>query len=108
MSVELSISGALPFKRHPKVNIRIISLALHMVITIGILSTYTLNLDCYPSRNLLDNTHTFPMDTILNNTLGENYLDIRALADFVSVCLHRCQQVFWHRCWEMVDVISSN
>jgi hypothetical protein len=60
MSVELSISGALPFKRRPKVNIRIISLALHRVITIGILSTHILNLDCYPKTNLLDNTHVFP------------------------------------------------
>jgi hypothetical protein len=32
------------------------------------------------------------MDTILDNTLGENYFDTHALADFVSVCLHRCQQ----------------
>jgi hypothetical protein len=48
MSVELSIRGALPFKRCPKVNIRIVSLALHMVITIEILSTHTLNIDCYP------------------------------------------------------------
>ena len=32
------------------------------------------------------------MDTILDNTLGENYFDTRALADFVSVCHHRCQQ----------------
>ena len=38
------------------------------------------------------------MDTILNNTLGENYFDTRALADFVSVCYHRSQQVFWRRC----------
>jgi hypothetical protein len=34
MLVELLISGALPFKWHPKVKIRIISLALHRVITI--------------------------------------------------------------------------
>jgi hypothetical protein len=60
MSEELSIRGALPFKRCPEVNIRIISLALHRVITIGILSTHTLNLDCYPWTNLLDNTHVFP------------------------------------------------
>jgi hypothetical protein len=40
MSVELSISGALPFKRCPKVNIRIISLALHMIITIEILLSH--------------------------------------------------------------------
>ena len=39
----------------------------------------------------------FPVDTIFHNTLGENYIDTRALADFVSVCLHRCQQVFWRR-----------
>ena len=39
------------------------------------------------------------MDTILDNTLGENYFDTRALMDFVSVCHHRCQQVFWRRCW---------
>jgi hypothetical protein len=39
------------------------------------------------------------MDMILNNTPGENYLNTGALTDFVSVCLHRCQQVFWHRCW---------
>ena len=39
------------------------------------------------------------MDTIFHNTLGENYIDTRTLADFVSVCLHRCQQVFWRRCW---------
>ena len=38
------------------------------------------------------------MDTILDNTLGENYFDTHVLADFVSVCLHRCQQVFWRRC----------
>ena len=38
------------------------------------------------------------MDTILDNTLGENYFDTRALTDFVSVCLHWCQQVFWHSC----------
>ena len=38
------------------------------------------------------------MDTIVDNTTGENYFNTRALADFVSVCLHRCQQVFWHRC----------
>ena len=94
MSVELSISGALPSKRRPEVNTRIISLALHSVITIGILSTHTLNLDCYPWTNLLDNTHTFPMDTILDNTPSENYFDTRALADFVCMCLHRCQQVF--------------
>ena len=60
MSVELSFSDALPFKRRPKVNIRIISLALHRVITIGILSTHTLNLDCYPWTNLLDNAHVSP------------------------------------------------
>ena len=40
----------------------------------------------------------FPVDTILDNTPGENYFDTRALVDFVSVCLHRCQQVFWRRC----------
>ena len=60
MSVELSISSALPFKRRPKVSIRIISLALHRVITIAILSTHTLNLDYYPWTNLLDNTHVSP------------------------------------------------
>jgi len=38
------------------------------------------------------------MVTILDNTPGENYFDTHALADFVSVCLHRCQQVFWRRC----------
>ena len=38
------------------------------------------------------------MDTILDNTLGENYFDTRALTDFVSVCLHRRQQVFWRHC----------
>jgi hypothetical protein len=38
------------------------------------------------------------MDTILDNTPGENYFDTRALADFISVCLHRCQQVFLRRC----------
>ena len=38
------------------------------------------------------------MDTILNNTPGENYFDTRVLADFVSMCHHRCQQVFWCRC----------
>ena len=38
------------------------------------------------------------MDTILDNTSGENYFDSRALVDFVSVCLHRCQQVFWRHC----------
>jgi len=32
------------------------------------------------------------MDTILNNIPGENYFDTYALADFVSVCHHRCQQ----------------
>jgi hypothetical protein len=48
MSVELSISGALLSKRRLEVNIRIISLALHRIITIGILSTHTLYLDCYP------------------------------------------------------------
>ena len=47
-SVELSISGALLSKQRSEVNIRIISLALYMVITIEILSTHTLNLDCYP------------------------------------------------------------
>ena len=40
----------------------------------------------------------FPMVTILDNTPGENYFDTHALADFVSVCLHRCQQVFWCPC----------
>jgi hypothetical protein len=38
------------------------------------------------------------MDTILYNTPGENYFDTRALADFISVCLHRCQQVFLRHC----------
>ena len=60
MSVELSISGALPFKRRRKVNIRIISLALHRVITIGILSTHILNLDLLPLDKLEFRQHTFP------------------------------------------------
>ena len=48
------------------------------------------------------------MDTILDNTLGENYFDTRVVMDFVSVCHHRCQQVFW-RCYrETVAVILSN
>ena len=38
------------------------------------------------------------MDTILDNTLGENYFDSRALMDFVFVCYHRCQQVFRCHC----------
>ena len=33
------------------------------------------------------------MDTILDNTSGENYFDTHALDDFVSMCLHTCQQV---------------
>ena len=33
------------------------------------------------------------MDTILDNSPGENYFDTHALADFVSVCYHRCQHV---------------
>jgi hypothetical protein len=40
------------------------------------------------------------VDTILDNTPGENYFDTHMLADFVSVCFHRCQQVFWRRCQE--------
>ena len=39
------------------------------------------------------------MDTILDNTPGENYFDTRTLADFVSVFLHTCQQVLWRHCW---------
>jgi hypothetical protein len=45
------------------------------------------------------------MDTILNNTPGENYFDTRALADFVFVCLHRCQQFSGTIVGEMVAVI---
>jgi type III secretory pathway component EscT len=44
---ELSFVIALLSKWRPKVNIRIISLALHRVIAIGILSTLILYLDCY-------------------------------------------------------------
>jgi hypothetical protein len=40
------------------------------------------------------------MGTILDNTLGENYFDTHVLTDFVSVCFHRCQQVFWCHCQE--------
>jgi hypothetical protein len=32
------------------------------------------------------------MNTILGILSGENYFDTRALANIVSVCLHRCQQ----------------
>jgi hypothetical protein len=77
------------------VNIRIISLALHRIITIGILPTHILNLDLYPLDKLEFRQHTcFPMDTILGILPGEIYFDTCVLADIVSVCLHRCQQVF--------------
>ena len=103
MSVQLSISGALPSKRCPEVNTRIISLTLHRVITIGILSTHTLNFYCYPWTNqLLNNTHISPMDMILDNTPGENYFDTRALADFISVCHLKCQ----HQSYEHGPIYS--
>jgi hypothetical protein len=38
------------------------------------------------------------VDTILGILPGKNYLDTRALADIVSVCLHRCQQ------WCIIEV----
>ena len=46
---------------------------------------------------------------ILDNTPGENYFDTCALADFVSVCLHRCQQIFWchyqgNSCYDFVKL----
>jgi hypothetical protein len=35
------------------------------------------------------------VDLILGILLDKNYFDTRALADIVSVCLHRCQHLPW-------------
>ena len=108
MSVELSISGALLSKRRPEVNTRIISLALHRVITIGILSIHTLNLDCYPWTNLLDNAHVSPWirySIILRVKTTSIPVHLRILSQCASTGVNKFSGAVAE---ETVAVISSN
>ena len=62
----------------------------------------------YPWMTLiLSYTSHFPWKSIPRNTPGENYSNIRELAD-LSVCVNKYQQAFWRCCRGTVAVLESN